>query len=130
MSNLNIDFSSNKQNINFNTFTSNNIEITSDFISLNQKRPNTNIINSNIENNTTYSNTNFQNIDNFSNVGKLDNKYVPDHKHYPANFDMLFDTALIQTSQLELLEVPKKQEVQNKKDHFDFVNELMKKKKF
>ena len=67
------------------------------------------------------------------------NSYIVEHKHYPANFDMLFDTALLTTgpslleaSNIKIAEVSGGNNYSSKtlnKDHnFDFVNDLMKPK--
>ena len=124
VSNLNVDFSSEPSYLNNNTYNSNIIQNTTDFISQTQQ-------NQQNQQNQQFYNTNAQTInsrlDTHTKSNLNDFKYVPDQKHYPANFDMLFDTNIIQTSQFE---EPKKEEIKTKKDHFDFVNDLMKKKNF
>ena len=95
------------------------------------------------------SNSGFLNNNNSGNVNftyntppNMQTNYIPDKKHYPANFDMLFDPALLNTgpslldsnsniNQQDYSTYPAalNQSQTNKKDHFDFVNVLMKAKK-
>lgn len=106
----NSNFNLNFQNNTFNDFSSNN---------------NFNLNHVNINNsNPLHSHPNTINQ---SNNAQINSNYIPQQKHYPANFDMLFDPALLQISQLE---PPKQEETQIKKDHFDFVNDMMKRKNF
>jgi len=63
--------------------------------------------------------------------------YLPERKHYPANFDMLFNPDLLNNGpsmleknvEIEGSSCLSQGKQNNKKDHFDFVNDLMKPKK-
>ncbi len=89
-------------------------------------------------NNNTSENVNFP----YNTPPSMQTNYIPDKKHYPANFDMLFDPALLNTgpslldSNSNIIQqdsstnpAANNQGQTNKKDHFDFVNVLMKAKK-
>lgn len=95
-------------------------------------------INGNIFSDGDNSNTNF-----LKNNAKSNHySYIPDKKHYPANFDMLFDPALM-NSGLSLIDGNSTsnhydvncsasnsyESNQPKKDPFEFVNDFLKPKK-
>ncbi len=116
---------------------------------LNNVFPNMGISNSYQINSVNKSENDFSNGDysNTSNTNFLSNNtisnqynYIPDKKHYPANFDMLFDPALINSGQslIDGNSTSNKSDVnysfpnesnQPKKDPFEFVNDFLKPKK-
>jgi hypothetical protein len=90
--------------------------------------------------NTTPNGVNY--INNFSTNNTFSNQpnYIPDKKHYPANFDMLFDPALLNSGPSlldgnsnnipsELNASSSNEPTQPKKDPFEFVNDFLKPRK-
>jgi hypothetical protein len=84
--------------------------------------------------NTTYTNFNYPQYSpvanqavNPNNVNPITNNNQSNKKSYPADIDMLFDSHFMKESNLTQMENNLQDDYKNKDNHFDFVNDMLKK---